>query len=71
VQLVDPAVAAVAQLGPLLTSLGEKPHADCDRQLQPLQQSRICVTGCADSFARAAAHWLGQEPQVEQVHLQP
>ena len=66
VQLVDPAVAAVAQLGPLLSSLGGEPHGDCDPQLQPC---RICVTGCADSFARAAARWLGQEPRVEQVQL--
>ena len=72
VQLVDPALAAVARLGPLLASLGELPEADRDRdpQPQPLQHCRICVTGCADSFARAAARWLGVEPKVEQVTLQ-
>jgi glutamate racemase len=73
VQLVDPALAAVARLGPLLASLGDLPDGAgvLDPQPQPLQQCRICVTGCADSFARAAARWLGQEPQVEQVQLQP
>jgi len=72
VLLVDPAQAAVARLGPLLASLGELPEGE-QQQLPrpaPLQQCRICVTGCAESFALAAARWLGEIPQVEQVALQ-
>ena len=71
VSLVDPALAAVARLGPLLASLGELPEAEHgqDPAPQPLQQRRICVTGCAESFARSAARWLGAQPQVEQVSL--
>ncbi|MBM5793191.1 MAG: glutamate racemase [Cyanobacteria bacterium K_DeepCast_0m_m1_088] len=72
VSLVDPAEAAVARLGPLLGSLGELPEVD--RHAEPLaqlqQRSRICVTGCASSFARAAERWLGTPPVVEQVNLE-
>jgi len=55
-----------------LGSLGELPEVD--RQAEPLaqlqQRSRICVTGCASSFARAAERWLGTPPVVEQVNLE-
>ncbi|MBM5796764.1 MAG: glutamate racemase [Cyanobacteria bacterium K_Offshore_0m_m2_072] len=73
VVLVDPARATVARLGPLLASLGELPEAEQLQQAAPasLSQSRICVTGCAEGFARAAACWLGSEPLVEQVRLCP
>jgi glutamate racemase len=72
VQLVDPALAAVERLGPLLASLGDLPEGE--RRLEPvgapLLQTRLCVTGCSSSFARAAARWLGEVPRVEQVWLQ-
>jgi len=73
VALVDPARATVARLGPLLASLGELPEVEQDSiaATAPLQHSRICVTGCAESFARSAARWLGRVPVVEQVRLNP
>jgi glutamate racemase len=72
VTLVDPAEAAVARLGPLLASLGELPEGEREHEPLPtaLRQSRICVTGCAASFAQAAARWLGGLPEVEQVQLE-
>ena len=72
VALVDPAQAAVARLGPLLASLGDLPEAELEQSPtpRPLEHCRICVTGPADDFARAAARWLGQQPDVEQVALQ-
>ena len=71
VRLVDPALAAVARLGPLLASLGDVPEGEQNPHPtpHPLQQCRICVTGCADSFAQAAARWLGDTPPVERVNL--
>lgn len=73
VTLVDPAMAAVARLGPLLANLGDLPEAEqrLDPVLSPLLQSRICVTGCAEAFAGAAGRWLAQVPQVERIELQP
>ena len=71
VELVDPARAAVARLGPLLASLGDLPEVEQPPDLTPVApgHSRICVTGCPDSFARAATRWLGNTPAVEQVDL--
>jgi len=73
ITLVDPAMAAVARLGPRLANLGDLPEAEMrlDPVLSPLLQSRICVTGCAEAFAGPAARLLGQIPQVEQIDLQP
>jgi glutamate racemase len=70
-RLVDPAEAAVERLGPLLASLGDLPEVE-RAQISPDAApglSRVCVTGCAESFARAAHHWLGHRPAVEQVDL--
>jgi glutamate racemase len=72
VQLVDPALAAVDRLGPLLANLGDIPEGELHQtpgEPIPLAQTRLCVTGCAISFAAAAADWLGTVPQVEQVQL--
>ena len=71
VVLVDPAQAAVAQLG---HRLGKSPvyQAPCcglhPREV-PVERGRFCVTGDAEAFALAAAPWLGWQPQVEQVCL--
>jgi glutamate racemase len=71
VQLVDPAVATVQRLGPLLGSLGDRPEGE--RQGDPVlprdQRLRLCVTGSAAAFAAGATAWLGQCPRVEQVNL--
>lgn len=71
VQLMDPAEAAVQRLGPLLASLGDAPEADLTSAavIPPPQRSRLCVTGCADTFADAASRWLGHRPTVERVNL--
>ena len=71
VLLIDPALAAVARLGPLLASLGDLPEGERLQEPPPApgSASRICVTGCADTFAAAATRWLGAQPQVEQVDL--
>ena len=71
VQLIDPAEAAVQRLGPLLASLGDAPEADLASAavIPPHQRSRLCVTGCADTFADGASRWLGLRPTVEQVDL--
>jgi len=71
VRLVDPAEAAVQRLGPLLASLGDVPEGERSSEpvLAPLQRTRLCVTGCADAFARSAAAWLDSCPSVERVAL--
>jgi glutamate racemase len=71
VRLVDPAEAAVQRLGPLLASLGDLPEGEraAEPVLTPLLHTRLCVTGCAESFAGAAAAWLDPTPPVEQVIL--
>jgi glutamate racemase len=71
VRLVDPAEAAVQRLGPLLASLGDVPEGERSSEpvLAPLQRTRLCVTGCADAFARSAAAWLDSCPRVERVAL--
>ncbi|MBE9171537.1 glutamate racemase [Cyanobium sp. LEGE 06143] len=71
VELVDPALAVVERLGPLLGSLGESPEVERRTELVlPLQQrSRLCVTGCPDTFAAGAEDWLGHRPAVEHVDL--
>jgi len=70
-RLVDPALAAVERLGPLLASLGDSPEAE--QPLNPAEAaavtSRVCVTGCAISFAAAAQRWLGHRPDVSWVDL--
>jgi len=69
--LVDPAKAAVERLGPLLASLGDSPEAE--QPLNPAEAAavcaRVCVTGCASSFASAAQRWLGHRPEVSWVDL--
>lgn len=71
VRLVDPAEAAVQRLGPLLASLGDVPEGERGSEpvLAPLQRTRLCVTGCSEAFAHAAAAWLDACPRVEQVTL--
>lgn len=71
VQLVDPALAAVQRLGPLLGSLGDEPEGELRAAPVPPhdQRVRLCVTGSAEAFARGAAGWLGHCPAVEQVDL--
>ena len=71
VQLVDPAVATVQRLGPLLASLGDAPEGErrTDPVLPQDQRLRICVTGPPEPFARGAAAWLGHCPQVDQINL--
>jgi glutamate racemase len=70
-RLVDPALAAVERLGPLLASLGDSPEAE--QPLNPAEAAavpaRVCVTGCASSFAAAAQRWLGHRPEVSWVDL--
>jgi glutamate racemase len=70
-RLVDPALAAVERLGPLLASLGDSPEAE--QPLNPVEAAavpaRVCVTGCASSFAAAAHRWLGHRPDVSWVDL--
>lgn len=66
--LIDPAQAAVERLGPLLASLGDLPESEQPRG-PVAQRSRLCVTGCPESFARAAECWLGRRPAVERVSL--
>jgi len=64
VQLVDPALAAMAVLETLLMP-SAKPVA-----LSPdLSRCRLVVTGDAADFASGASHWLGQPAQVQQVNL--
>ncbi|MCP9926838.1 glutamate racemase [Cyanobium sp. CH-040] len=68
--LIDPAIAAVERLGPLLASLGDLPESEQPPLPPPLQQAtRLCVTGCPDAFAVAAHPWLGSRPAVERVSL--
>ena len=71
VQLVDPAEAAVRRLGPLLASLGDAPEIELGDApvLSSLQRTRLCVTGCPESFSRAASVWLPDCPPVERVDL--
>jgi glutamate racemase len=70
-QLVDPALAAVHRLGPLLASLGDVPEVESIEPVTPpMLRSRFCVTGGADAFATAAAGWLGSRPPVRTVSLQ-
>ena len=73
VRLVDPAEAAVQRLGPLLASLGDAPEGELldEPVLAPLERTRLCVTGCAQAFARSASAWLDFCPSVEQVGLLP
>ncbi len=70
-RLVDPAEAAVERLGPLLASLGDLPEGEqpSHPQERPLPEARLCVTGCASSFADGALRWLGRRPAVQQVDL--
>jgi glutamate racemase len=70
-RLVDPALAAVERLGPLLASLGDSPEAEqtLSSADAPPVGSRVCVTGCASSFAAAAQRWLGHRPEVSWVDL--
>ena len=64
VQLVDPALAAMAVLETLLMP-SAKPVA-----ISPdLSHCRLVVTGDAADFASGASHWLGQPAQVQQVNL--
>ncbi len=69
--LIDPAEAAVERLGPLLASLGDLPESEQSLTLlpPPMQRTRLCVTGCPDSFASSANTWLGRCPEVERVSL--
>jgi glutamate racemase len=73
VRLVDPALAAVACLGRHLGRLPVPDRSTCG--LHPVEvppeHGRFCVTGDPEAFARAATPWLGWEPSVERVHLQP
>ena len=71
VTMLDPAEAAVQRLGPLLASLGDAPEADLalDAVIPAQQRSRLCVTGCPESFAAGASAWLGHRPSVNQVDL--
>jgi glutamate racemase len=73
VQLIDPALATVLRLGPLLGSLGDQPEgAQAAASVLPLEQRlRLCVTGPSEPFAAGAARWLGFRPGVEQVVLRP
>lgn len=70
-RLVDPAEAAVERLGPLLANLGDLPEGEQAgaESEAGLPQARVCVTGCAGSFAEAARRWLGRRPAVQQVDL--
>jgi glutamate racemase len=71
VALVDPAEAAAERLGPLLGSLGEPPEVERQGEsvVPAVQRSRLCVTGCPDTFATGAEDWLGHRPSVERVAL--
>jgi glutamate racemase len=73
VRLVDPALAAVARLGRHLGRLPVPGSSSCG--LHPVEvppeHGRFCVTGDPAAFARAARPWLGWEPSVERVRLQP
>ncbi len=72
VRLVDPAVATVLRLGPLLAEHGGA--AGLAAAAPPLPPSgdrtRYCVTGSAQAFALAATPWLGGTPAVQSVCLQ-
>ncbi|MCP9888777.1 glutamate racemase [Cyanobium sp. ATX 6A2] len=70
-RLIDPAEAAVERLGPLLASLGDLPESEQGQALfvAPQHSTRLCVTGCPDSFATSASTWLGCRPAVERVSL--
>lgn len=71
-RLIDPAEAAVARLGPLLASLGDLPESeqqDLAHWAATAGRTRLCVTGCPDSFASSARSWLGRPATVEQVSL--
>jgi len=70
-RLVDPAEAAVERLGPLLANLGDLPEGEqVGHAGDPLlPEARLCVTGCATSFADGALRWLGRRPAVQQVDL--
>jgi glutamate racemase len=70
-RLIDPAEAAVERLGPLLASLGDLPESEQGQTLVPVpaERTRLCVTGCPDSFASSANTWLGRCPEVEHVCL--
>ncbi len=71
VRLVDPALAAAERLGPLLAAAdagaGDS-HAGGPVDA-PVGETRFCVTGSAEAFARAATPWLGFAPAVRQVSL--
>ncbi|MGB5133553.1 MAG: glutamate racemase [Prochlorococcaceae cyanobacterium] len=70
-RLIDPAIAAVERLGPLLASLGDLPESEQPPAppQHPQHATRLCVTGCPDAFAAAAHTWLGCRPAVERVSL--
>ena len=69
--LVDPAQAAVAQLGRRLGCRPLQQIRSCGLHPREVsaERGRFCVTGDAEAFALAAAPWLGWQPQVEQVCL--
>ncbi|MCP9800615.1 glutamate racemase [Synechococcus sp. RedBA-s] len=71
VLLVDPAQAAVAQLGQRLGKAPLHQARSCGLHPRevPVERGRFCVTGDAEAFALAAAPWLGWQPQVERVCL--
>jgi glutamate racemase len=71
VVLVDPAQAAVVQLGQLLgkTPLLQSRACGLHPREVPVERGRFCVTGDAEAFALAAAPWLGWHPKVERVCL--
>ncbi|MEN9877090.1 MAG: Glutamate racemase [Cyanobacteriota bacterium] len=63
-ELVDPALAAMAVLETLLLPSDQPVAASPD-----LCRCRLVVTGDAADFAAGASHWLGQPAQVQQVNL--
>lgn len=72
VRLVDPAVATVRRLGPLLAELdGGAVLGGAAPPLPPSgDRTRYCVTGSAQAFALAATPWLRGTPAVQSVCLQ-
>jgi glutamate racemase len=71
VVLVDPAQAAVDQLGHRLGKTPTRQARSCGLhpRVVPVERGRFCVTGDAEAFSLAAAPWLGWQPQVERVCL--